>query len=72
MRSEVQLHSLVIEPFQQPESLPSHIQTVIVDGLDECRGDETQESILQLIGNALNKHKLPLRFLIATSYPQWF
>lgn len=63
---EVQLRTLIIEPFQQLETLPSHIQTVIVDGLDECQGCETQGSILQLIGNALIEHKLPLRFLIAS------
>ena len=63
---EVQLRTLIIEPFQRLQSLPCHIQTVIVDGLDECRGDETQESIIQLIRDALIEHKLPLRFLIAS------
>ena len=63
---EIQLRSLIIEPFQQLKSLPDHVQTVIIDGLDECRGDATQESIIRLIGDAFNKHKLPLRFLIAS------
>ncbi|KAF8802253.1 hypothetical protein BYT27DRAFT_6773974 [Phlegmacium glaucopus] len=66
---EVQLRTLIIEPFQRLETRPSHIQTVIVDGLNECLGDETQESIIQLIDDALNEHKLPLRFLI-TSRPE--
>jgi len=63
---EVQLRTLIIEPFQRLETRPSHIQTVIVDGLDECQGDETQELILRLISDALTEHKLPLRFLIAS------
>jgi hypothetical protein len=61
---DVQLRTLIIEPFQQLESFRSHIQTVI--GLDECHGDRTQESIRQLICDALIEHKLPLRFLIAS------
>jgi NACHT domain len=63
---EIQLRTLIIEPFQRLQSLPSRIQTVIVDGLDECQGDETQKLILQLIGDALTKYNLPLRFLIAS------
>ena len=65
---EVQFRSLIIEPFQrlQMQFLPSRIQTVIIDGLDECQGDETQESIIQLISDALVRHGLPLRFLIAS------
>ena len=63
---EVQLRTLIIEPFQRLETRPSHIHTVIVDGLNECSEDETQESILRLIGDALTEHKLPLRFLIAS------
>lgn len=34
---DVQLRTLIIEPFQRLETLPSHIQTVI--GLDECCGE---------------------------------
>ena len=63
---EIQLRTLIIEPFQRLQSLPSRIKTVIVDGLDECQGDETQNLILQLIGDALTKYKLPLCFLIAS------
>jgi len=33
---EIQLRTLIIEPFQRLKSIPSHIQTVIVDGLDKC------------------------------------
>jgi energy-coupling factor transporter ATP-binding protein EcfA2 len=63
---EVQLRTLIIEPFQRLETFPSNIHTVIIDGLDECQEEKTQESILQLIGDALIEHKLPLRFLIAS------
>ena len=59
---DVQFHTLIIEPFQQLESLRCHIQSVI----DECHGDRTQELIRQLISDALIEHKLPLRFLVAS------
>ena len=40
--------------------------TVIIDGLDECDGRETQLLILEIIYDAVATHKLPLRFLIAS------
>ncbi|KAJ7899411.1 hypothetical protein B0H13DRAFT_1718138 [Mycena leptocephala] len=43
--------------------------TIIVDGLDECNGQEIQQEILQSIGSFMHDSSLPLRFLI-TSRPE--
>ena len=62
----VQMRSLIIDSFQGLSSSIEHTPTVIVDGLDECDGHETQELILEIIYEAVAIHKLPLRFLIAS------
>ena len=46
--------------------LPQHSYLVIIDGLDECQGKNTQQSILRLLCETITVHKLPLRFLIAS------
>ncbi|KIM35685.1 hypothetical protein M413DRAFT_326868 [Hebeloma cylindrosporum] len=63
---DTQFRTLIIEPFQRLSSPPKDLPFVIIDGLDECQGFETQKHILKLIGEALEKYKLPLRFLIAS------
>ena len=62
----VQMHSLIIDSFRKLCSSIEHSPTVIVDGLDECDGHETQKLILEIIYEAVAIHKLPLRFLIAS------
>jgi len=42
---------------------------VIINGLDECRGNDDQSVILSHIHDLVDKHRLPLRFLI-TSRPE--
>ena len=66
---DTQFRTLIIEPFQRLPSPPTDLPFVIIDGLDECLGFETQKRILRLIGEALEKYNLPLRFLI-TSRPE--
>jgi len=63
---DTQFRTLIIEPFQKLSSPPTDLPFVIIDGLDECQGFETQKRILTLIGEALQKYNLPLRFLIAS------
>jgi hypothetical protein len=63
---DTKFRALIIEPFQRLSSPPTDLPFVIIDGLDECQGFETQKCILRLIGEALQKYKLPLRFLIAS------
>ena len=63
---DTQFRTLIIEPFQRLSFPPTDLPLVIIDGLDECQGFETQKCILKLIGEALQKYNLPLRFLIAS------
>ncbi|KAF9071156.1 hypothetical protein BDP27DRAFT_1446445, partial [Rhodocollybia butyracea] len=40
--------------------------TILIDGLDECKGQDVQLEILHVIRNLFTKHSLPLRFIIAS------
>ena len=59
----------------QPGTLPGGQATlsspflVIIDGLDECQGNNDQSLILSHIYDLVDKHRLPLRFFI-TSRPE--
>lgn len=68
---QVQLEKLIIEPFISLAglSLPSphdNISLVIIDGLDECAGDDDQCAILDHITHLVATHKLPLIFLLSS------
>jgi hypothetical protein len=60
----IQLQKLIVEPCQQIS--PSRPAVIIIDGLDECDGENIQQEILRSIGNAIRDERLPLRFLIAS------
>ncbi|KAJ6523809.1 P-loop containing nucleoside triphosphate hydrolase protein, partial [Mycena capillaripes] len=65
---DIQLHNLVIKPFEAMNySGPPFI--LIIDGLDECDGQEIQQEILWSLGNSLCKHSPLVRVLI-TSRPE--
>ncbi|KAF8144624.1 hypothetical protein K438DRAFT_577332 [Mycena galopus ATCC 62051] len=64
---EIQLQKLISEP--------CHLHnvggtwdpiTVVIDGLDECEGQDVQEEILRAVRNCTAKYNLPLRFIIAS------
>ena len=63
---DVQLQSLIIDAFQHLSPLPQRPYLVIIDGLDECRDNATQQLILRLLCETITVHKLPLRFLIGS------
>jgi len=65
---EAQLRYLITEPFRRTldQSTPFHTPTVIIDGLDECDGHDSQILILSAISTAVFKDNLKLRFLIAS------
>ncbi|KAJ6570918.1 hypothetical protein DFH09DRAFT_1246855 [Mycena vulgaris] len=64
-RVEADPSILIIEPARQ--SFPRRmVAIVIIDGLDECEGQDFQREILRSIGNAVRKSQLPLRFLVAS------
>jgi hypothetical protein len=62
----VQLQTLIIDAFKYLSPLPQHPYLVIIDGLDECHDNATQQLILRLLCEAITIHKLPLRFLIGS------
>ena len=61
------------EPVTLPASdgpaTPSSPFLVIIDGLDECQGNNNQSLVLSHIHDLVDKHRLPLRFFI-TSRPE--
>jgi hypothetical protein len=64
---EIQRKTLIVDPFSSVGDLPSDSPfLVIIDGLDECKGDASQCNILGSIAEIVDKHHLPLRFLIAS------
>ncbi|KAJ7165547.1 hypothetical protein C8R43DRAFT_986762 [Mycena crocata] len=60
-----QLEKLVIEPTREITVTPSRVLMIIIDGLDECEGEELQQELLRSIGHAVQS-QAPLRFLIAS------
>ncbi|KAJ7489270.1 hypothetical protein FB451DRAFT_1390431 [Mycena latifolia] len=60
----IQLQKLIIEPFQDTGLTRPFI--IIIDGLDECEGQDIQQEILRSIGNSFQRSHLPLRFLVAS------
>ncbi|KDR86042.1 hypothetical protein GALMADRAFT_399661 [Galerina marginata CBS 339.88] len=68
---ETQLRSLIVEPFKHCQFLPTHTPTILIDGLDECQGSDTQRGILKLIANATTAAGVPLRFVIASRPEFW-
>ncbi|PPQ85048.1 hypothetical protein CVT25_010270 [Psilocybe cyanescens] len=64
----VQMSTLVIQPLQDciSSDTPAPARVVIIDGLDECEDRKGQLEILATISNALEQHRLPFIFLIAS------
>ncbi|KAJ7016409.1 hypothetical protein C8F04DRAFT_537299 [Mycena alexandri] len=59
-----QLHQLIIEPCRKT-SFPQPV-TVIIDGLDECDGEDIQQEILRSIGHAVCQERLPILFFFSS------
>jgi len=68
---ETQIQSLVVESFNRCQFPPAHTPTILIDGLDECQGSDTQRAILKLVANAKTSAGVPLRFLIASRPEFW-
>ncbi|KAF7377536.1 NACHT domain-containing protein [Mycena sanguinolenta] len=58
-----QLRRLIIEPCR--ETISNRTLVIVIDGLDECEGQNIQEEILRSIGSTI-AGPLPLRFFIAS------
>ncbi|KAJ7489264.1 hypothetical protein FB451DRAFT_1125557 [Mycena latifolia] len=60
----IQLQKLIIEPFQDTGLTLTLI--MVIDGLDECQGQDIQQEVLRSIGNSFQRSHLPLRLLVAS------
>jgi hypothetical protein len=62
----VQFRELIVEPFATLQrQRPRDPIVIILDGLDECEGENAQREILQMITDAIRTNPdLPLRWLI--------
>lgn len=70
-----QFNELIIEPFRFLAAVrPPHLQQpclIILDGLDECRGEEEQCEFIQLISDHVRQVKnFPLLWMVC-SRPEW-
>ncbi|KAJ7353274.1 hypothetical protein DFH08DRAFT_739086, partial [Mycena albidolilacea] len=74
---EIQLQKLIVEPCQSLQSRPPTIQPshsvgnfkppiFLIDGLDECKGQNIQQELLRLINDAVLHKPRMLRILIAS------
>ncbi|KAJ7870875.1 hypothetical protein B0H13DRAFT_1634626 [Mycena leptocephala] len=60
----VQLQKLITEPSQQ--IVRARTLIIVIDGLDECEGQDIQQEILHSIGTHVKPGALPPRFLVAS------
>ena len=65
MSAAVQLKRLIIEPIRLLP-IPLRSTIIIIDGLDECDGFDSQRDILALIGQVTMDPDIPIRFIIAS------
>ena len=61
----IQLQRLIVEPMRLLPILP-HFPIIIIDGLDECEGLDSQCDILSLISQVSMDPSIPVRFIIAS------
>ncbi|KAF8140720.1 hypothetical protein K438DRAFT_699803 [Mycena galopus ATCC 62051] len=59
-----QLQKLIIKPCRQ--TICNRSLVVVIDGLDECEGQNIQQEILRSINTAVRQAPLPLRFFVAS------
>ncbi|KAJ6470364.1 hypothetical protein C8R45DRAFT_1015449 [Mycena sanguinolenta] len=60
----VQMRKLIFEPGRAYEN--GGPVTILIDGLDECEGQDIQNEILRIIRHSFSQDSLPLRFIIAS------
>jgi hypothetical protein len=59
-----QLQELIIKPCRNTSL--SRPVSIVIDGLDECDGEEIQQEVLRSIGDVISKEQLPILFFIAS------
>ncbi|KAF8145688.1 hypothetical protein K438DRAFT_1690195, partial [Mycena galopus ATCC 62051] len=64
---KIQLQKLISEPCRLHNVGGTRDPiTIVIDGLDECEGQDVQEEILRTVRNCTAEYNLPLRFIIAS------
>ena len=61
----IQLQRLIVEPMRLLPILP-HFLIIIIDGLDECEGLDSQCDILSLVSQVSMDPSVPIRFIVAS------
>ena len=52
---EIQLQKLILEPLQQVLEESNQPIVIIIDGLDECEGEDMQFNVLRLLGSVFQR-----------------
>jgi hypothetical protein len=63
--ADVQLKRLIVEPIKLLSTLPQS-RIIIIDGLDECDGLDSQSDVLSLVAEVARDPNVPIRFIIAS------
>ena len=71
---EAQMDGLVVKPLKMAASIygpefdfmNSRPKVIVLDGLDECGDPESQQYILKVLMNSINKHSIPFSFIVAS------
>ncbi|CAA7269437.1 unnamed protein product [Cyclocybe aegerita] len=64
---ETQLRKLVFEPLRllyERGQFPPPL--IVIDGLDECLDQDSQDNVIQVLSSSMPKYQLPLKFLIVS------
>ncbi|RXW12627.1 hypothetical protein EST38_g13227, partial [Candolleomyces aberdarensis] len=69
---QTQMDSLLAHPMKQLREwdLANFPHVILIDGLDECKGEDRQQELLTAIRKSLLSEDLPFRVLIS-SRPEW-
>lgn len=68
---ELQIQKLILPLFMSTNEIHAHIPPpqpyiIIIDGLDECKGDNGQRDIVRCVGKLANTNSIPLYFLVVS------
>jgi len=72
---EIQLEKLIIEPLQQVLEIPVRPIVIIIDGLDECKGEDVQSHVARLLGSVFQRSHVGglahICFVVASRPEPW-
>lgn len=70
---ETQLQGLIVEPIVllEESKKPRRPLIIVIDGLDECNGEDTQVKIIRHLYSTIRYNSLPIRLLIVSRPEPW-